>query len=345
MAQEIKSANPFTGFGPILSIGADADDAYSSPYTGWVDDLRFYSYPMDHEEIADLYLQGAGAEEICLAHWPMDDDPNDIIGDADGVVVGEVTWGPGLSGSAAFFDGKKTRIELPTRNINRTSWTISFWVNVPTTHTKEDYNDIISNGPARWDPWGYLYISAWVYPDYTDFGSYINNSGGLWGWDYGKENWHHLVTTYNPITITHTFYINGAKIGDADMSHDPFLGFGPILSIGAYADALFSYSYSGWVDEVRFYSYPLQHSEVLDIYMTGLGIDEVCIDLDIPWYDMNSDCKINLDDLAYISSVYLTDDDQADLDDSGTVDLADVLDVVQMWLECGMYPECVELEP
>jgi hypothetical protein len=340
MAEEDKSANPFTGFGPILSVGADADDAYSSPYTGWVDDLRLYSYPMEPEEITDLYLEGAGTDEVCLAHWPLDNDPDnsdpntsgiteDIIGDADGIVVGEVEWGPGLSGNAAFFDGKKTRIELPTRNINRTSWTLSFWVNVPTSHIKEDYNDIISNGPGRWYPYGYLYVSAWVYPDSTEFGSYLNNGFDIWAWYYEKEIWHHLVTTYDPRTMTHTFYVNGAKISEVDMSRDPFHGFGPILALGADSDDAFSYAYSGWIDEVRFYSYPLRHSEVLDLYMTGLNLDEACINWEIPLYDMNDDCKIGMEDFAYIASVYLTDDEQADLNG----DLSN-------WPECGSNAEC-----
>ena len=356
MDEEDKSANPFTGFGPILSIGADADDAYTSPYTGWVDDLRLYSYPMEQQEITDLYLEGAGTEEECLAYWPLDNDPDntdpntsgiveDVIGDADGVVVGDVEWGPGLAGNAAFFDGKKTRIELPTRTINRTSWSISFWINVPTSHVKEDYNDIISNGPYREDPWVYLYISGSIYPDEADFCSAINNAGDIWSWYYEKEIWHHLVTTYDPRTMIHTFYVNGAKIGDDfDMSRDPFLGFGPILSIGADADGSFSYAYSGWVDEVRFYSYPLRHSEVLDLYMTGLNLDEACINWEMPFYDMNDDCKIDMEDFAYISSVFSTDDEQADLSGNDIVDLADLVELAGMWLECGVYPMCAEPE-
>jgi hypothetical protein len=356
MDEEDKSANPFTGFGPILSIGADADDAYSYPYTGWVDDLRMYSYPLEQQEITELYLEGAGTEEVCLAHWPLDNEPDntdpntsgiveDVIGDADGVVVGDVEWGPGLAGNAAFFDGKKTRIELPTRTINRTSWSISFWVNVPTSHVKEDYNDIISNGPYREDPWVYLYISGSIYPDEADFCSAINNAGDIWSWYYEKETWHHLVTTYDPRTMTHTFYVNGAKIGDDfDMSRDPFLGFGPLISIGADADDAFSYPYSGWVDEVRFYSYPLRHSEVLDLYMTGLNLDEACINWEMPFYDMNDDCKIDIEDFSYMASVFSTDDEQADFSGNDIVDLADLVELAGMWLECGIYPTCAEPE-
>ena len=78
---------------------------------------------------------------------------------------------------------------------------------------------------------------------------------------------------------------------------------------------------------------------VLDLFMVTSGQEEVC--LEIPWADLDLDCRVDIDDFAWMAGFYLTDDWWSDLNGSALVDLGDVIMLLDEWLECNMYPTCV----
>lgn len=286
-----------------------------------------------------------------MAHWPLDGDPNDIVGDIEGEMFGPIVWGDGLIGEAAYFEDKlDTRIRYSTETLQRRMWTISLWVYSPESNAKNDWEDVIGSGPSESYAWHYFYITLVAHPDWCEFLSAVqvglDESGYVpWTWwPYPKEVWYNLVATYDARTETHWFYVNGERIDNADKSADPFMEFGPYLSVGADFNSSFDWAFTGWVDDIRFYSYPLDNFEVADLYMEGTGAEEAC--LFRPWPDLSGNCRVDIDDFAQLSGDYLTAApdwyiDDSDLDDSKFVDIGDVIYLLDSWMVCNMYPTCV----
>jgi len=283
-----------------------------------------------------------------MAHWPLDVDPNSVIGNVEYTAEGPIEWVDGIVDSAASFNEKDgTRVLYSTENLQRRMWTISFWAFVPELGRKDLWQDILTSGSSTYYPWDYLYVSIWVTGetdviafradapyDYSGALPYLEST-----WPYTTEAWYHLVTTYNAWTETLSFYVNGEKIGDADKTWYPFVEFGPYLALGADWDDTFSNAYTGLIDDMRFYSYPMSPFEIADIYMGVTQEDEVC--LQRPWADLDVNCRVDINDFAWLSSEYLTIGGWSDLDFSGMTDLADLLTMLEEWMQCYSYPTCI----
>ena len=287
-----------------------------------------------------------------MARWPLDGDPNDIVGDIAGEMSGPIVWDDdGIIGGAAYFEDKlETRIRYSTDTLQRRMWTISLWVYSPESNQKENWEDIIGSGPSETYAWHYFYISLVAHPDWCEFLSAVqvgeDESGYVpWSWwPYPKETWYNLVSTYDARTETHWFYVNGERMDYADKTENPFMEFGPYLSVGADFNSSFDWPFTGWIDDIRFYSYPLDNFEVADLYMEGAEAQEAC--LSRPWSDLSGNCRVDMDDFAQVASEYLTEapewlTDDADLDDDGIVNLGDVIYLLGEWMVCNMYPTCV----
>jgi hypothetical protein len=286
-----------------------------------------------------------------MAHWPLDGEPNDVVGDIAGIASGPIVWGDGLIDGAAYFEDKlKTRILFSTDTLQRRMWTISLWVYSPESNAKEVWEDIIGSGPSQTYPWHYFYITLVAHPDWCEFLSAVyvglDESGYVpWSWwPYPKEVWYNLVSTYDARTETQWFYVNGEQMDYADKSENPFMEFGPYLSLGADWNDKFEWAFTGWVDDVRFYSYPLDHFEVADLYMETTGAEEVCTFR--PRSDLSGNCRVDIDDFAQVASEYLTPvsewlAEDGDLDDDYVVDIGDIMFLINEWMVCNMYPTCV----
>lgn len=288
-----------------------------------------------------------------IAHWPLDVDPNDTLGSIEYTAEGPIEWVGGIIDSAASFNEKNgTRILYSTEKLQRRMWTISFWAFVPELGKKDLWQDILTSGSGTLYPWDYLYVSIWVIGD-TDVVVFradapYDPSGGLPFIEsqrpYYTGAWYHLVTSYDAWTETLAFYVNGEKIGEVDKTWYPFVEFGENLSLGADWDDLFSNAYTGLVDDMRFYSYPLNSFEIADMYMDVTEEDEIC--LQRPMSDLSGNCRVDIDDFAQVAGEYLTTVleemiDDGDLDNDGEVNISDVMFLLDEWMLCNLYPTCV----
>jgi len=78
--------------------------------------------------------------------------------------------------------------------------------------------------------------------------------------------------------------------------------------------------------------------------MEGTGAEEACMFR--PWSDLSGNCRVDLEDFAQVAGEYLTNVsewniDDADLDDDTTVDMGDVMFLLNEWMVCNVYPTCV----
>lgn len=182
-----------------------------------------------------------------LAYWKFDGDATDAVGnyDADAEIAIDYQADRfGAVGSAAYFDGDASIIEVPNAGAllnDSESFTVSFWLKTDTDgHVNE-------NG----DPTGMFVfgLGAFYGIQYEIFGSYDgskfaisyeneagdqfgedmwfpsgatdNTTGGWQGWDFAqnltpeqmqaiiKDTWYHVVYTYNAPQRQGLLYFNG----------------------------------------------------------------------------------------------------------------------------------------
>jgi hypothetical protein len=198
---------------------------------------------------------GTFAPSGVIAHWTFENNANDVVGDFDPDVLGEVAITYTASrnadaGMAATFDGDASIIEIPDGDllINNEDLTLSFWMKTNSSgHVNADGN------PAGHFVMG---LGAFFGLQFEVFGGYDgakfaiqyelgdgtttaedmwfpslatdNTTGGWQGWDFAKsvtaddmmamlkDAWLHVVYTYDGTEKQGTLYYNGEKMKSFD---------------------------------------------------------------------------------------------------------------------------------
>ena len=202
-----------------------------------------------------------------VSEWHLDNNLKDDVGGNDGVLKGNVVYGPGKTGQAIQLDGNLSYVEIPDsdsldKDLN--SMALSAWVKI-NSFPVQGYAPVVKERSYRFfiDPSGYVGFvvatknNAWYSP-----GTGTNCSTRL---SIGK--WYHLVGTYDGSFMN--CYINGTKEGTgpqpisgsiADESNPLYFGYKSADNI----DWL-----DGMIDEVRLYRRALDDTEVRDAYYSN----------------------------------------------------------------------------
>lgn len=122
--------------------------------------------------------------------------------------------------------------------------------------------------------------------------------------------WHMITGTYEPVSRKVTLFVDGLEVGSGVRTSDPLpndqsLLFGCGLNDGRTSP------YSGYLDEVRIWNYPVDSVEIAYWYQDHNTGDTVCIDQAALIYDVaggpddefgnsTGDCKIDVADFAEI---------------------------------------------
>jgi len=139
--------------------------------------------------------------------------------------------------------------------------------------------------------------------------------------------WHMLTGIYDPAGDAGKLYIDGQLVAEVnDLTPENVKKCpGDRLVIGAQdpnegiariKDQIYppypSYPFTGLIDDVRIFTYPMTGVEVAQMYFEHLpNANAICIDGDYPSTDLNADCRI---------------------------DLADFAELAKFWLDCNLYP-------
>ena len=191
--------------------------------------------------------------------------------------------------------------------------TVSGWVKSNTG----GWDGVISKHlrEGTWAGWVIDVTGGWAH--FTLRGSHDD----LWGSDNDgwifDEGWHLLTAVMDPASGTSRFYVDGAvrgesgayNVGAALLSQQPLV-FGAEAADGEIP-------YVGMLDDVRVWNYALDNITIAQLYTDFNPGSEVCIGLpmfDISGPDGNSDCRVDLNDLAAVASE---------------------------WLECNIVPTCI----
>ncbi|HAE19710.1 MAG TPA: hypothetical protein DCG41_10875 [Verrucomicrobiales bacterium] len=216
--------------------------------------------------------------DILVAWWPLDIDGTDASGNGfDGTIEGSLTSAEGANattGGSLTFDGG-SRIDVPfDQNLNPNDFTVTMWANALST------GGFASPITSRDDVNGGVSTHGFII---------YNDNGGNWnfwtgdgnpGWDtlpagpVLTDTWTHLAISYDSITETKSFYVDGI-LAASDTAANQYSPNGTVemevLHIGAGQDDGFNFFFEGKIDDVGLFRAALSEQDINTIITNGVG--------------------------------------------------------------------------
>ena len=219
-----------------------------------------------------LYVDGTEYDQL-MAHWDFEDlssDPNayDVTGHGfDGMcsissatVIPGYIWGS--SGAVSLGSSQATwDIAEPAgldENINTLAFgcTLSTWMRNPVAGVN-DWSRVLSIIPGE--------VDLFCRSDGT-VGYYQYGGGRLFSTSNLNDNlWHHVVVTHDPVSDYSALYIDGVleNTGDCDFSEFSFTGIDSYIARNNSSNPAL---YSGDLDDIRVYNYPMDEADTLALF-------------------------------------------------------------------------------
>ena len=196
-----------------------------------------------------------------IGHWPLDGNPNDISANGyDGVAEGGVTYGEGVLGLAADFNGSDALIDCGDVPVGDTSAiSIAFWVKP--RNIAQDWAGYVS----KWTL-DNAQRTFWLGQHSTDgwlrFGIYPGGPTAETSIDSGQvilanEQWTHIVCTYDG--DIQRIYAEGVEVVSSPERNAAIVDRGGNLRFGIVSTANW---FNGLIDDVRIYDRVLLSEEI-----------------------------------------------------------------------------------
>ena len=226
--------------------------------------------------IALLLITAYRAQAELVAHWPLDGNAKDLLGNHDGAESGVIFGVEGAAnhtGTAAEFNGSSSTITVPFDSaMNPESFTLSMWVNADSTNGFA--SPVTSRDDTPTSVHGYL-----VYNDSSGNWNFWTGTGGPSGaWNQmsgGKVeigSWTHIAVSYDDGSQTKKLYVNGslASSNSAPNLFDPNGPQSENLHIGSGADSGGAFFFDGLIDDVALWDHALTSAEIKDLMTNGV---------------------------------------------------------------------------
>jgi cysteine-rich repeat protein len=215
----------------------------------------------------------AGIDDGLVAYWPLDGSAADATGNGyNGVLVGNVTFVPGVRGGAASFDGRDDRIRIVGKVPYQNEYTFSGWIRFDGP-PQNDYNLVFVRGSSCNDAsqdLGTYYSAKTITVTVCDFSYpwYLRAP-----FDLVNGRWYHLAATVRPGEVR--IYLDGVMVAeqaltgviDTDTCYvEHAIGGMSSTSLGG------PWAHNGLIDEVRVYNRALSAAEIAQLYFCGNGV-------------------------------------------------------------------------
>jgi len=140
--------------------------------------------------------------------------------------------------------------------------------------------------------------------------------------------WYQLTGVFTGEEIK--IYVNGVQEGSASFNGSPAINDTQLL-LGK--DVHTGNNFTGTIDEIAIWNRALSTTEISDFYEnTPPIVERSC-------YDVTGDSEVNIFDMVYIATRFNTVNSIGDIDNSGLIDLDDLLSIVGRWGRCSNAPQ------
>jgi hypothetical protein len=251
------------------------------------------------------------ATKRLIGHWPFDNKYDDVVGGNDGEPNDTMDFVSGIVGTKALqFDGIADFVTIPPAALSEiyNRVTISLWQFGGETQPSEDtifeaFDDEGVRVLGTHTPWGNsVYFDAGNPDDGYDR---INKSAEE---NEYKGQWNNWVYIKDAVSGDMELYLNGLLWHSGTGRDIPMYGATNFLIGAGVTDGQ---EYDGIIDDLRLYNYALSPTEVAVIYSDVMG----------------TFCAV---------------EPELDYDDNCIVDLGDFATFAESWLECGLFPDCID---
>lgn len=215
----------------------------------------------------DVVVRERSASGLIL-HYPFDGNLTDVTTSCSGTVSGgfidlpggQITYGPGVAGQAAVFDGA-SGVRMRDALINGYSYSVALWVN-PSALTPFTTTFFGARDPNSWVsvlPMGHGFVDfhtmVWSGVAWYDADTGLNIPGGAWS---------HLAFTVDQGELR--VYVDGVLTFAGGGFPDVFTGANGIFSLGVN---WWDTPYAGSMDDLRVYERALTLAEISALAATG----------------------------------------------------------------------------
>ena len=225
-----------------------------------------------------LLLAGQPMQAELVAHWPLDSNARDLIGNhhgQDSAVTFGADGAAGHTGTAAEFNGSNSTITVPfDEALNPESFTLSMWVNADSTGgfaSPVTSRDDVSGGVSTH---GYI-----LYNDNRGNWNFWTGDGNP-GWDtlrgpaVSTNTWTHLALTFDAATGTKSLFVDGA-LAATETAAAQYSPNGTVeaenFHIGSGGDAGNSFFFDGLIDDVGVWDEALDQAVIQNIIANGIA--------------------------------------------------------------------------
>jgi hypothetical protein len=270
----------------LVTIGMAHDSStYSETMNGLIDEVRVFNTALSASNVTTLYgltactqtctTDTAANPSTTVAYYTFDSNTDDVNGSKDINSATNLTYKAGRFGSAGYWNGSSTRINLQGTNTSILNYdadfSISLWVNCETWTTSANGIYLFSGYGTR----DFLIDSQTTSGGSSgDFEARLYDGSTIYNVEYTSfqaNTWYHLVFTRSTTTGM-KLYVNG-NLEDTNS----YTGNGSdYSSTGTTNDAIGDYGYNpdprmgfkGMIDQFRAYQSTLSASNVQDLYDT-----------------------------------------------------------------------------
>ena len=266
-----------------LFFGSELGNNYF--FEGSLDQVEIYSKVFTDQEILDKYNNESSLIITPKMRWRFDDASGtsakeDALG-LDANLIGNLTWSPGVSGTALNFDGNSSYLDLSSsiaevKKLISSAGTLSFWTKIErksgssylfhiydpqrSAELRIEYNaqDPSYNDQLRFvfDSWSYRVLYTYQYmpvPVQADDGK-----------------WHYFVMTWDESNEM-KIYVDGQAFGDpVDISSANWRARISEICLGSKCPGASGGNptqfFKGQIDNLEFFDYELTETEILNKY-------------------------------------------------------------------------------
>jgi hypothetical protein len=264
-----------------------------------------------------------------VAHWQFEDDMVDIVANWTGEYIDPNVLHPAPTPvyNAAGIDGKAFEFSADPPTLIRVigsndgsfdfyphGLTVSCWIKNTQPQTENYTYPIFYGNPNEAS--GDTVVRGWAILNRTTEdtvgGRVYGVDATIYSSTLATDEWHMVTLTHAGGTVA--LYADGLLMGTYTEAEPAFTLTDSLLMMGALPNGV--RSFNGLLDDVRIYNYPLDAFEVATLYTSMKPGETICAQL--PAYDFNGDCIVDMLDFAEIASV---------------------------WLECNEVPTCLTVNP